>query len=122
MPKGLWDRMRGARGIELLVALAVAALIALALLHGVGGRNTPEKTELEARLERILSGIDGAGEVRAMVTQDGEGNVTGALIVANDLEDVSAYLSLQGTVATLLEVDLSKVEIVGRGGRFGGWQ
>ncbi len=122
MPKGLWDRMRGARGIELLVALAVAALIALALLHGVGGRNTPEKTELEARLERILSGIDGAGEVRAMVTQDCEGNVTGALIVANDLEDVSAYLSLQSAVTTLLEVDLSKVEIVGRGGRFGGWQ
>lgn len=122
MPNGLWERLRGARGIELLVALAVAALIALALLHGVGGREDSQKTELEARLERILSGVDGAGEVQAMVTQDGEGNVTGALIVAKDLEDVSTYLSLQGAVATLLEVDLSKVEIIGRDGRFGGWQ
>lgn len=122
MPKGLWERLRGARGVELLAALAVAALLALALLRGVGGRSAPERTELEARLESILSEIDGAGQVRAMVTQDGEGRATGALIVATQLDSVKTYLNLQGAVATLLEVDLSRVEIVGRDGCFGGWQ
>lgn len=120
MPKGLWERLRGARGIEVLAALAVAALLALALLHGVGGQGATERTALEARLESILSDIDGAGDVRAMVTQDGEGRVTGALIVASELDSVKTYLNLQSAVATLLEVDLSRVEIVGRDGCFGG--
>ena len=120
MPKGLWERLRGARGIEILAALAVAALLALALLRGVGGRDATERTALEARLESILSDIDGAGDVRAMVTQDGEGRVTGALIVASELDSVRTYLNLQSAVATLLEVDLSRVEIVGRDGCFGG--
>ena len=120
MPKGLWERLRGARGIEILAALAVAALLALALLRGVGARDATERTALEARLESILSDIDGAGDVRAMVTQDGEGRVTGALIVASELDSVRTYLNLQSAVATLLEVDLSRVEIVGRDGCFGG--
>lgn len=120
MPKGLWERLRGARGIEILATLAVAALLALALMHGVGRQSATERTALEARLESILSDIDGAGDVRAMVTQDGEGRVTGALIVASELDSVKTYLNLQSAVATLLEVDLSRVEIVGRDGCFGG--
>ena len=32
MPNGLWERLRGARGIELLVALAVAALLRVVAL------------------------------------------------------------------------------------------
>lgn len=117
MPKGLWERLRGARGIEILLALALLALLALALMNG-GGRDANGATELEARLERILSGIEGAGRVKAMVTQDGEGGVAGAVIVARDLKDISAYLKLQAAVTTLLELDASRVEIIGGG--FGG--
>ena len=121
MPKGLWERLRGARGIEILAALALAALLALALLRGGGWKGDTTQTALEARLEGILSQIDGAGDVRAMVAQEEDGRVTGALIVASELDSVSTYLSLQGAVTALLEVDLSRVEIIGRDGRFGGW-
>ena len=120
MPKGLWERLRGARGFEVLAALAIASLLALALLRGVGGRSAPERTELEARLEEVLSSIDGAGKVRAMVVQGEDGGVTGALIVADELDSVAGYLNLQGAVATLLDVEISKVEIIGKNGRFGG--
>lgn len=121
MPNGMWERLRGARGVEILAALALIALLAL-LLHSSGGQPTAQKTELEARLERTLSGVDGAGEVRAMIAQDANGNVTGALIVSDGLEDVAAYLNLQSAVMTLLELDASRVEIIGRTGRFGGSQ
>ena len=103
MPKALWDRLRGARGIEYLALLALAAL-------------------LESRLERILSGIDGAGSVQVMVTEDGGGNITGALVVAEELEDATAYLNLLNAVTTLLDVESGQVEIIGRAGCFGGWQ
>ncbi len=117
MPKGLWERLRGARGIEILAALAVAALLALALLRG-GGANPSGRTELEARLERVLGAVEGVGRVRAMVAEGEDGQIAGAVIVAEGLEDVSTFLRLQSAVTTLLELDASQVEIIG--GHFGG--
>lgn len=112
MPKALWERLRAARGVELLAALALLALLALLLTGSGGGKTATEKTELEARLERILSLVDGAGNVRAMVTQDSEGNVTGAVVVVSGEANVRSLLELQGAVTTLLEIDASRVEII----------
>ena len=123
MPRGLLERLRGARGVEILLALALVALIALALMRiGGSGGGGSGGTELEVRVERILSAIDGVGRVRAMIAQDAEGNATGALIVADDLSDVATYLSLQSAVTTLLELDSSKVEIIGNSECFGGME
>ena len=118
MANGLWERLRGARGIQMLAALGLAALLALALLHSGGAPAAPGSTELEGRLERVLSAIDGAGHVRAMVSQGVDGQITGAVVVADGLEDVSTYLKLQSAVMTLLELDAAQVEIIG--GSFGG--
>ena len=115
----LLDRLRGARRIELFAALAIMALLALLLL----GRVSPDsggKTELEARMERILSDIDGTGSVSVMITEDSGGQVTGALIVASALEDVQTCLNLQSAVSKLLGIDADRIEIIGRDGQFGG--
>lgn len=120
MPNGLWERLRGARRIEALALLALVALLALLLLRMGGGTSTQQKTDVEARLERMLSAIEGAGRVRAMVTQDADGDVTGALIVADGLDDVRTYLSLERAVTTLLQLDAERVTIIGRDGAFGG--
>ena len=119
MPNGLWERLRGARRFELLALMALIALLALLLLRG-GAPSTAQRTEIEARLEHMLGSIDGAGRVRVMVTQDADGNATGALIVSDDLSDVRAYLSVESAVTTLLHLDASNVSIIGRDGRFGG--
>ena len=55
-----------------------------------------------------------------MITEDGEGRVEGVLVVADGLEDIGTYLCLQRAVIALLEVDPSRVEIIGRTGCFGG--
>ena len=71
--KRLVENACAARGASrCFAALALAALLALALIGGAAGREgDPAKTELEARVERILSRVEGAGRVSAMITQDG---------------------------------------------------
>lgn len=120
MANGLWDRLRGMRRVEFFAALAIAAALALVLLSAGRGNGVAQKTELEARLERILAQIDGAGKVSAMITQNADGKAAGALIVADGLEDVKTYLCIQRAVATVLELEPAGIEIVGRAGRFGG--
>ena len=119
MAKALLERLRGARRIELFAALALAALLALILMKA-DFPPAEQKTELEARVERILTKIEGAGRVSAMITQDAEGGVTGALIVADGLNDMGTYLKLQRAVESLLEVDASRIEIIGRSDLSGG--
>lgn len=118
MARALWERLRAAKGAEVLALLALAALLALLLL-GNGPKRATEHTELETRLARILSRVDGAGEVEVMVNEDGEGSVTGAVIVAAGEENVMTYLSLQSAVTTLLKIDADRVEILFAGGRGG---
>ena len=108
------DRLRGARRIETVAALALAALLALMLLGGRDGVRDAQKTTLERRLERILSGIGGTGHVSAMVTEDEDGGVSGVLIVADGLEDVTTYLRVQRAVLALLETEPDRVEIIGK--------
>ena len=117
MPNGLWERLRGARSAGILAMVALAALLALLLLRD-GGGSPSRGTELETRLERVLNAVEGAGRVRAMVSQGEDGEITGTVVVAEGLEDVSTYLKLQGAVMTLLGLDAGQVEIIG--GRFGG--
>lgn len=120
MWNALMDRLRGARRIELIAALALAALLALMMIGGAGGAGQTVRTPLESRLERILSGIGGVGRVSAMITEDDDGNVAGVVIVANGLEDVSAYLRVQRAVLSLLDVQADRVEIIGGWEDFGG--
>lgn len=119
MARGLWDKLRGARRIELFAALALAALLALMLINASGGGDA-RRTALEARVERVLSRVEGAGRISAMITEDDDGRATGALIVAEDLEDVGVCLRLQRSVAALLELDLSRIEIIGKTDVWGG--
>ena len=115
MIKRLLDRLRGARRIELFAALALAALLALMLIDLGGSDGGEPRTELESRVERILGRVEGAGRVSAMVTQDGDGAVTGVLIVAEGLADVQTYLRVQRAVSALLNVEVAKIEIIGGG-------
>ena len=115
MMKRLMDRLRGARRIELFAALALAALLALMLIDLGGSDGGEPRTELESRVERILGRVEGAGRVSAMVTQDGDGAVTGVLIVAEGLADVQTYLRVQRAVSALLNVEAAKIEIIGVG-------
>ena len=121
----IWDRIRGARRLELFAAVVLIALIAAAWLNGGGMdrlRSEPDRTELERRLESILEAVDGAGRVRAMVSQGEDGGVVGAVVVSDGLSDVSTYLKIQSAVQALLDIDASQIRIIGPKEMFGGDQ
>ena len=118
MGKWLSQKLRGARGFQLFAALAIVALLALLLMRREPG--VEQRTDLEARVERILSRIDGVGSVSAMIAQDADGRATGAVIVADSLDSLEALLRLQRAVEALLELEANDIEIIGRKTTFGG--
>ncbi len=114
------EALRGARRIELYIAVVALAALALLLLRGAIPGEGADKTELELRLERILGQIDDAGKVSVMVTQNADGAATGAVVVADGLTSIGAYLRLQQAVRALLNIDISQITIIGREEAFGG--
>jgi len=110
--KGFLEKIHGARRLEwllLLVAVCVLALLFLSTNREASGGAQP--TELEARLERVLSAVDGAGDVRAMVTER-DGAVLGVVIVAEGANEVRVRLSLAQAARALLDTELSRIEVI----------
>ena len=108
---GLREKLRGARGLEWLLLLVAACVAVLALFQGSGGDGTVQSTELEARLERVLSAVEGAGDVRAMVTEREE-KIVGVVIVAEGAGDIGVRLSLMQAARALLGIGLDQIEVI----------
>ena len=106
--KQLGEMLKGARRIEFWIAVAAAcALLALALGGGAGS----EPVGTEARMERVLSRIEGAGRVTVMLS-DAEGAPVGAVVAASGADDVRVALELQRAVRALTGLELEQIEIV----------
>ena len=78
--KQLCELLKGARRIEFwIAAAAVCALLALSLGSGDSGAG-----DAEARMQRILSRIEGAGRVTVMLSGE-EGAIEGAVAIVTVL-------------------------------------
>ena len=118
----LWARLRGARHIELFAVMVGLALMLLTLSNGVKPYAADAgKSELEQRLERLLGSMEGVDGVSAMVTQGEDGEVWGAVIVAEGAFGVRTSLELQAAVQTLLNVDADRIRIIAPTGIYGGY-
>ena len=106
--KQLGEILRGARRIEFwIAAAAVCALLALAL----GGGGDSPAYSAEARMERVLSRIEGAGRVTVMLS-GAEDAPEGAVIAASGAGDTRVVLEIQRAVRVLTGLELEKIEIV----------
>ena len=116
--RALWKKTSNVRARVWLIPAALA-IAALALLAG-GALNADDgASPLEARLERVLESVEGAGDVRAMVLE-GEGGVSGVLVVAEGAKDVAVRLRLQSAVCTLLGIENAAVNVSPMEGRSDG--
>lgn len=106
------ERLRGARGLEWLLLLVAACVAALALTQSGADTQEAGPTPLEARLERVLSAVDGAGDVRAMVTEREE-EIVGVVIVAEGADDVGVRLALLQAARAALNIDMENIEVIG---------
>lgn len=93
------------------VMLALAGVAVLMLL-AAGQRGADDgASELEARMERVLSSVEGAGRVKVMVLESG-GEATGVLVVSEGAREAAVRLRLQNAVCTVLNIDNASISVV----------
>lgn len=97
-----------------LVISAIIIALALIIYSGVSEKKTEEVStvmdEEETRLSKVLSSIEGAGQVEVMIVRE-DGIVTGVLVVAEGAKDIGVMLKLLDATSTVMGVDKSVVEV-----------
>ena len=95
---------------------ALAAAVAACLLLGMAESASPVRTEEEARLARVLSAMEGAGQVEVAVFYDDSESAVpcGVVVVADGAQDVAVRLQLTRAVETLLGIEASQVDVFKR--------
>ena len=106
--KQLFEALRSARKIEILVLVIMLCVL---FVLSLGGETTPDAVSEEERLEHILSRIDGAGDVSVMLSRDEQG-IRGCVAAATGAEDMRVMLEMQRALRTLTGLDLERIEIV----------
>ena len=116
-------KLRGIKNIQIIVAIFIIA-VALIIYSSVStSLKTKSDTatsgisssmsEQEQRLSAILSRIEGAGEVEAMITQN-NGEIVGVLTTAQGANDITVRLRLLDTAATALGVSKQVINVYSR--------
>ena len=111
----LMERLRRDGWIFALIGLCV--LLCLALGSGGTGDGQSSATPLEAQLSRVLSAMEGAGQVEVAVFYGAEDAMPrGAVVVAEGADSVAVRLQLTRAVCTLLGLEAEQVDIFKLGG------
>lgn len=112
--KSVVEYIRAARHIEVFVIVVLFAVLGLLLLNGTG--KPADRTDDEARLARLLEGIDGVIDVDVMIATDADGKPMGVAVVTGGQLDISARLQIQSAIQALMDIDLNRIRIIGKGG------
>ncbi|MBD5092427.1 MAG: hypothetical protein HDT36_03495 [Clostridiales bacterium] len=118
---GFFKKIKGIKNIQII---AVVFIIAIGLIiystvstsKSSGGTDTAVSTVMtadEQRLSAILSNIDGAGKVEAMITKQGD-TVMGVLVIADGASDILVRVRLIEAAATALGVNKQVVNVYSR--------
>lgn len=114
-----WPRIRERLQKDGWLLAALAALVLICLFLGAADDTPAPRTDDEARLSRVLSAMEGAGQVEVAVFYGEESALPcGAVIVAQGAEDVGVRLQLTRAVCTLLGLEASQVDVFKLGGDF----
>ncbi len=112
------------KNIKNLQIIAVVFIIAVALIIYSSVMTSKSKkdertsisavmTSDEQRLSSILSNVDGAGTVEAMITEK-DNVIVGVLVIADGADDIYVRIRLIDAAATALGVDKSVVNVYSR--------
>lgn len=119
----------------LLLAAAIIIIIFISTMNITGNQTTSSDPttayvqNMEQRLEKIISGITGAGKVTAMVTLESGSEyqyngttsqviketypkIKGVVIVCTGGSDVKVKLEIYKAVQTLLDVNAGNIEVI----------
>lgn len=98
---------------HLLVFLLIGILLmVIAIPTGENQIRDEENTELEKRLEAILEGMEGVGNVNVMITLQEDDAVEGVAIVAEGGDDAVTVRNITEVVQALFHVDSHKIKVI----------
>lgn len=104
--KRLIEALKSMGKTELFAVAGVICTLIVLCMNGASGRKSENPDE--ARMQRLLSEIDGAGRVSVMISRDGDGVV----VAASGAGDVRVMLEMQRAVQTLTGLDIDRIEII----------
>lgn len=119
MPQKLWKKILENKKNQWLILLLVGILlVVIAMPTGSGAESDLEyetndwnATETEERLEKILSQMQGIGEVHIMITYQDETQVEGVVVVAEGGGNAVVVQKITDVVRALFNVDSHKIKV-----------
>ncbi len=98
---------------HLLIFLLIGILLmVIAIPTGENQMRNEENTELERRLEAILGGMEGVGNVNVMITLQKDDSVEGVAIVAEGGDNAVIVRNITEVVQALFHVDSHKIKVI----------
>ena len=120
MPQNIWNKLLENKKNQWLILLLVGILLVVIAIPTKSG--TEEKgvvdskewstSEMEQRLENILSQMQGIGEVHAMITYKQDNQVEGVVVVAEGGEQGVTVQKITEVVRALFDVDSHKIKVI----------
>lgn len=105
--QGKWNKN------HLLIFLLIGILLmVIAIPTGETQINNAENTDLEKRLEGILEGMEGVGNVNVMITLQEDDVVEGVAIVAEGGNNAVVVRNITEVVQALFHVDSHKIKVI----------
>lgn len=105
--QGKWNKN------HLLIFLLVGVLLlVIAIPTGETQMKSEENTDLEQRLESILEGMNGVGNVNTMITLKEDDSVEGVAVVAEGGDNAVIVRNITEVVQALFDVDSHKIKVM----------
>ncbi len=103
---------------QILVLLCVGILlIVIAVPTKETPRHTFQSNDLETRLEKILSQIDGIGEVHVMITMNEEDQVQGIAVSSQSGDRATIAKEIVEVVRALFDIETHKIKVIKGGSK-----
>ncbi len=113
---GIYQKLKNTKKMQ-IVAVAFIIAVALVIYSSVVAKGDEQAiatgvvaSSQEARLSSILSSIDGAGEVEAMISEQ-NGEIVGVLVIAEGANNISVRVKLVDATSSALGVDRQIVNV-----------
>lgn len=109
----IFQKLKNIKHIEIIIAIIFAVIILLIYLSSTNLTSTSKSssTNLESRLETILSDIDGAGNVSVLIN-DSNDQIDGVIVVASGADNVFVKMNILKAVETVLKIPTAQIEIL----------
>lgn len=113
-----FQKLKNVKHIEIIIAIIFAIVILLIYTSSFNSSkffnsDDTKFTDLELRLCKVLSDIDGAGNVSVLINYSSDGKeIIGVLVVASGAKETRVRLDMFRAIETVLNVPTSQIEIL----------